>query len=575
MAFTTLEQRFNEKSSEIYKGLSARLTTEGQPYVNILPDSNDSRSRIKDDTRALPFVSTQRDFNRISQFLKSSDGVMFIAKQTLLQTGNVFEDTKLFSATSILKNTVPFVHAQRHNMIISGILTSRTAGLLQNGTVTDISSKFKVNQIINDATAQKKLFPALKSLGATYVATTIKRAASQLAPQTSPNSINTPSDTSRPEFLIFVGANIYSPIKLAQPSILDRSKPRLSIEATIKSTVVSTIRDKARSALIKGTLNLLGNTKVGKALQKSIPLDSLVPKELGEDYKVKSFRDEAIRFKNNFVAKNNNAAKKYNISDGRVDSSNSISSANTEQKRLNSKFFSERKIGAESTDPSNTAYASGLTQLNDTYNILKEAPSGTNIAAVFGTDTENKVNYYGITGQQKESDIIKFMFSNIDGEIVQFRALISSVKESIKTEFNEQRYVGRTERFVTYGGAKRGVSLNFNIVAFSLDEQYGMWQRVNYLSGLAFPKSIENGFMVPPLFKVTIGGLYENQPCYLDSLDFDFLDETITYDVDREVPHSVNVSMQLSILEKRSKFYDSPFYKIVEDIAKEEKQLRG
>ncbi len=71
-----------------------------------------------------------------------------------------------------------------------------------------------------------------------------------------------------------------------------------------------------------------------------------------------------------------------------------------------------------------------------------------------------------------------------------------------------------------------------------------------------------------------MGGLYDNQPCYLENLDFDFLDESITFDVDREVPHSVAVTMQLSILEKRSKFYDSPFYKIVEDMTKEQVQLR-
>ncbi len=85
----------------------------------------------------------------------------------------------------------------------------------------------------------------------------------------------------------------------------------------------------------------------------------------------------------------------------------------------------------------------------------------------------------------------------------------------LKPEFTEQRYVGRTERFVTYGGVKRSVALNFNVVAFSAEEQYGMWQRVNYLSGLAFPKNVVNGFMVPPLFKITVGGLYDNQPCYL------------------------------------------------------------
>ena len=125
--------------------------------------------------------------------------------------------------------------------------------------------------------------------------------------------------------------------------------------------------------------------------------------------------------------------------------------------------------------------------------------------------------------------------------------------------------MGRTERFVTYGGAKRGLSLSFNIVAFSPGEIDGMWSRVNYLTGLAFPSGVKNGFMVPPLFKMTIGELYDSQPCYIETLDYDFLDETITFDVDKEVPHAINVTMQLSILEKRSKFYDSPFYKITED----------
>ncbi len=76
--------------------------------------------------------------------------------------------------------------------------------------------------------------------------------------------------------------------------------------------------------------------------------------------------------------------------------------------------------------------------------------------------------------------------------------------------------------------------------------------------------------MVPPLFKITIGSIYDNQPCYIESLDYDFLDETITFDINKEVPFAVNVNMQLSILEKRSKFFDSPFYKITEQIAKEQ-----
>ena len=146
-----------------------------------------------------------------------------------------------------------------------------------------------------------------------------------------------------------------------------------------------------------------------------------------------------------------------------------------------------------------------------------------------------------------------------------------SLKENVKPEFNEQRYIGRTERFVTYGGAKRTANFEFNIVAFGSTETDRVWERINYLTGMAFPvKASDNGFMVPPLFKLTIGGIYEEQPCYIETLDYDFLDNSITFDIDKEVSQVVNVKMNVVLLEKRSKFYDSPFYAITE---KREQQL--
>jgi hypothetical protein len=172
-----------------------------------------------------------------------------------------------------------------------------------------------------------------------------------------------------------------------------------------------------------------------------------------------------------------------------------------------------------------------------------------------------------------KTDIIKFVFRRAarDAQPVHFRAFLSSLKENVKPEFNEQRYIGRTERFVTYGGAKRTANFEFNIVAFGSTETDRVWERINYLTGMAFPvKASDNGFMVPPLFKLTIGGIYEEQPCYIETLDYDFLDNTITFDIDKEVSQVVNVKMNVVLLEKRSKFYDSPFYAITE---KREQQL--
>jgi hypothetical protein len=133
----------------------------------------------------------------------------------------------------------------------------------------------------------------------------------------------------------------------------------------------------------------------------------------------------------------------------------------------------------------------------------------------------------------------------------------------VKPEFAEQRYIGRTERFVTYSGVKRTANLTFNIVAFSQEEIETMWKRVNYITGLAFPRGASaSGFMVPPLFRLSVGGIYENQPVYIDNLEHEFIDEYITFDIDHEVSQYINVNMTVTLLEKQSKFYDSPFYAI-------------
>jgi hypothetical protein len=565
----TLADLFNEKSQDIYKRFSAKKEPSDQPYISIRPDTDDARSRIKDDNRSLPFVSKARDTQRVSKFLRSSDGVLFLAKQALLQTGNTFENTKVINPAEFLLNATPFLHIRRH----LGVL-DRTSGLLQIGTVTSISSKFTIAGTINEGIRTRGLGRTVRSLAATYLSNQVGALTAQLKSTIDVSQINTQGDTSRPEFSVFKKNGTYmGPVLFPPQPISQRSLPRLNATATFKALTKTAAKIALRNAAVKTVQKI----SFGKLLKntKSLPLIQTIQEQKQQF----SFAEEALSFKQKFFEKNNNAARTFNFSDRDTNgtkSSNNLPQTNASV-RLNNKFFSERLLSDSfvGTDPTKVAIDKGDTELKDPYNILRQGPNGVQLGAVYGTSDVNKLNYYGIIGEQEQTDIVRFAFSNLNGETVQFRALISSIKESVKPEFTEQRYVGRTERFVVYGGAKRSVSLNFNIVAFSQEEQYGMWQRVNYLSGLAFPQDVKNGFMVPPLFKITVGGLYDGQPCYLENLDYDFLDEAITFDVDRQVPHSVAVNMQLSILEKRSKFYDSPFYKIAEDMAQEQFALRN
>jgi hypothetical protein len=182
----------------------------------------------------------------------------------------------------------------------------------------------------------------------------------------------------------------------------------------------------------------------------------------------------------------------------------------------------------------------------------------------------------GENGKYQEDakyDIISFSFQDFGintGEeptVIPFRAFISNIKETVKPEFTEQQYIGRTERFITYVGAKRFVNLEFHVAAFAEEEIDHTWARINYLTGLAFPKGVSvSGFMIPPLFRINIGKIYKQQPCYIDNLEFEFLEEKTTFDILEEVSQVIKVTATLQLIEKTSRYGNSPFYKITEDI---------
>jgi hypothetical protein len=532
MSFTTLAERFTQRSKDIY----GKFTPSSEQLIQITPDTTagplgafGSKSRIKSDTRAVPVVSVIRDTTRLSKLLASTQGLLFLGKQQLLQTGNTFENTKILNPLSFVGNTVPFLHLRRHLNI-----TQRTSGFLQSQTVTNVASGF------TQTAAASGLAEKLKGLV-------------------------------RNQF-----GNPFTNEKTADKQIIGGwggQRPEFSAFSTIN---LSDVANANRTPTA---------TYSGPKLYKPQPLSQRgVPKtNLQVDDRYHSLTTAAERFRSKFYIDRRLVRPPRRI------------------QRLYSSYIKDNSPTGGDTEATGIipTVKSRFTQIVDPYNatpfisIANKIPQVTGGSGVVSpTDavpgavlsqntisgivpTENKINYDNILGGNvqpaEKTDIIKFTFKRVglvDSNPVHFRALITAIKESIAPQFNDQRYVGRTERFVTYGGAKRTVDLTFNIAAFSATETDGMWTRINYLSGLAFPTGVQNGFMVPPLFYISIGGLYDNQPCYIENLDYTFMDESTTFDIDREVPFTTAVTMRISVLEKRTKFYDSPFYKIMEDAEK-------
>ena len=532
MTFITLEQRFNQVSAQIYN----RFAPSGDQLVTVKPNTGGgilgSKSRVKDDSRLLPLVSTARDITRVTRFLASPEGVLFLGKQTLLQTGNVFAETRLYNPAGVIINADPFLGrgSVRHVPVPFSVTGLKTAtrdyrGSLQPETV----DKFflPVQGLLGKFTSQLK---------------TTARSPFQININFA-NRVSAAGYYTRPEDIEFY------------------SRP-IDLQWTSSGYTFQEF----------GTAENLG-----PRLYRIQPLESRGTVK-AQRVPEKDFVNE---FKNFGQQKVENTNKTFKQLENSLQTNGYFVGKPLEV--LNFGQGINNTLRAVATiEGTNVSYPS----MGDPYNGIRGV-AATPISTQLGTNEEitqpilaqDTTIYRNIVGDPKEdpiyanstkTDIIKFIFNtNLrNSEPVHFRAFLSNLKQNLKADFNEQRYLGRTERFVTYGGAKRTVAFEFNIVAFRQFELDQAWARVNYLTGLAFPLGASpSGFMIPPLFKLTVGGIYDEQPCYINTIDFDFLDtEYITFDIDSEVSQVINVKMDVTLLEKRSRYYDSPFYGITEKL---------
>lgn len=159
-------------------------------------------------------------------------------------------------------------------------------------------------------------------------------------------------------------------------------------------------------------------------------------------------------------------------------------------------------------------------------------------------------------------DTIDFLFHDyVNNRVIPFKAMLTGIQEAVNVEYDTQRYIGRTERNIVYAGASRDLTFTFFIQAFSKDELKFIWQKINYLTGLCFPASYADGFMVPPFVQLTIGRYYLDQPGYIKSLSHTIEDNT-SWDIDEDsqMPMGATVNVTFSVIEKTQVRTGSAFY---------------
>ena len=162
------------------------------------------------------------------------------------------------------------------------------------------------------------------------------------------------------------------------------------------------------------------------------------------------------------------------------------------------------------------------------------------------TDGEgfNAIDFINIKGYDDSSpddygdvkDLIKFYIRDLrNGKIIRLRAFITGLTDAITPQYNPYKFIGRPDEVYTYKGTSRAVSFTLKVAAMSRHEMYPMWEKLNYLVGLAYGSYADtstdgayaqvNPGMSAPLTMMTIGDYLVDQPGYIKDLSITVADD--------------------------------------------------
>ena len=130
------------------------------------------------------------------------------------------------------------------------------------------------------------------------------------------------------------------------------------------------------------------------------------------------------------------------------------------------------------------------------------------------------------------TDLVTFRIGAINNylpnsvDYIHFRAFIDSFTDSYTGDWSGYNYLGRGEKFYTYNGFDRKISLSFKVAALSKQELIPMYKKLNFLaSNLAPDYSGEYGYMKGCFITLTVGGYLYEQPGFITNLSYDMITE--------------------------------------------------
>ena len=129
-----------------------------------------------------------------------------------------------------------------------------------------------------------------------------------------------------------------------------------------------------------------------------------------------------------------------------------------------------------------------------------------------------------------EFDFIPLKFRNIvTNETVNFRGTITGLSETVSPSWNSNRFSGNPFNFYTYDSVERGANFNFTVYPMNSNELVNNWSKIEFLTSLTYPLGYQGddiGAVRAPIIYLTIGDLYKDKVCFIESLQYTIPDNS-------------------------------------------------
>lgn len=170
-----------------------------------------------------------------------------------------------------------------------------------------------------------------------------------------------------------------------------------------------------------------------------------------------------------------------------------------------------------------------------------------NTLSVLDSDkaTNSKLSEWTTWDAYRDDSIACFFYDVVNDKYIPFRSAIRGLSESGNASWEELPFIGRADKIYSYGGFNRNAAFTLKIVIGSIKELAPTWQRINYMNTAYKPANYTKApggssrydrFLVPPMFFLTLGDFYRDQPILIQSVVVTIPDDA-TWETQNEDNH--------------------------------------